>query len=297
MDFKTVYNDYTSGVETALRTYFDEAAEIAEPLKSAMEYSLLSGGKRLRPVLVLSANALLGGGAEEALPVACAVEMIHTYSLIHDDLPAMDDDDLRRGKPTNHMVFGEGMAVLAGDGLLSYAFEILLNNALKHPQNAKGHLLAMRRIAAGAGVYGMVGGQCMDLFCQDGGAADAKTLEFIHRNKTGAMIVSSLLAGLHLCSPDDGQVAAVRAYGADVGLAFQITDDILDVVGDAKKLGKNPGSDARAKKLTYPALHGLDAAREKVDGLVRSARASIECFGERAAFLQELAAALGGRES
>jgi len=297
MDFKTAYDKYASSVNAALQAYFDDAVEIAEPLRSAMGYSLLGGGKRLRPVLVLSANALLDGDAEEALPIACAMEMIHTYSLIHDDLPAMDDDDLRRGRPTNHKVFGEGMAVLAGDGLLSYAFEIMLENALRYPQNKHGHLMAMHRVAAGAGVYGMVGGQCMDLFCQDGGAADAMTLEFIHRNKTGAMIVSSLLAGLYLCSPDEGQTAAVRAYGADIGLAFQITDDILDVVGDAEKLGKNPGSDARAKKLTYTAMYGLDAAREKVDRLVRSACENIACFGDSAAFLQELAAILGRRES
>ena len=297
MDFKTTYDGYVRIVEAALGTYFDDTAEIAEPLKSAMGYSLFSGGKRLRPVLALSANALLGGDANEALPVACALEMIHTYSLIHDDLPAMDDDDLRRGRPTNHKVFGEGMAVLAGDGLLSYAFEIMLGNALKYPDNAQGHLLAIRQVASGAGVFGMVGGQCMDLYCQDGGEADGKVLEFIHRNKTGAMIVSSLLSGLYLCSPDEMQSGAVRAYGSDVGLAFQITDDILDVVGDARKLGKHTGSDARAKKLTYPALYGLDAARKKVDELVGSARAHISCFGERAAFLTELAAVLGRRES
>ena len=196
MDFQADYEKYRARIETQLKKYFDEEIDIVEPLKSAMGYSLFIGGKRLRPVLLLSANALLDGNSDEALPLACAMEMIHTYSLIHDDLPAMDNDDLRRGKPTSHKVFGEGMAILAGDGLLSYAFELMLKNAQSYPENACAHLRAIGQVAAGAGVYGMVGGQCMDLSCEDAEEVSQDQLAFIHRNKTGAMIVSALLAGL-----------------------------------------------------------------------------------------------------
>jgi geranylgeranyl diphosphate synthase type II len=297
MDFQTRYNAIAQSVEKALHGYFSEAADIVEPLKSAMGYSLFVGGKRLRPVLVLSANALLGGDPQEATPLACAMEMIHTYSLIHDDLPAMDDDDLRRGKPTNHKVFGEGMAVLAGDGLLSYAFEIMLENALRYPQNAAAHLRAIHRVAAGAGVYGMVGGQCMDLYCEGAEETSEEQLSFIHRNKTGAMIVAALTAGLELCSPSPEQAEALQAYGRDIGLAFQITDDILDIEGDVEKLGKNTGSDARAKKLTYPAMYGLAAARAKVPELIDAACGRLSAFGDRAEFLCELAEFLARRES
>ncbi|MFZ5975852.1 MAG: polyprenyl synthetase family protein [Bacillota bacterium] len=297
MGYRETYDAYAKKVEAALAAYFSDAVEITEPLKSAMGYSLFIGGKRLRPVLTLSANALLDGDEKEVMPIACAMEMIHTYSLIHDDLPAMDDDDLRRGKPTNHKVFGEGMAVLAGDGLLSYAFEIMLQNALSYPNKLACHVRAINQVASGAGVFGMVGGQCMDLYCEGSEEATVEALAFIHKNKTGAMIVSALLAGLLVCSPTKEQIAAVRAYGSDIGLAFQITDDILDIVGDVEKLGKNTGSDERAKKLTYPAMYGLEAAKVKVLELVVSACGHLSLFGEKAAFLKELAVVLSRRES
>lgn len=297
MDFKTLYSGLASKVEESLLTYFDDSIDIVEPLKSAMRYSVLIGGKRLRPVLVLSANKLLDGDSDEAMPIACAIEMIHTYSLIHDDLPAMDDDDLRRGKPTNHKVFGEGMAVLAGDGLYSYAFEIMLKNAKKYPQNLGGHLNSITQLASGAGVNGMVGGQCMDLSCEDNEDAGKDELAFIHKNKTGALITSALLAGLYVCNPTKEQIDAVSQYGYDVGLAFQIVDDILDIVGDQEKLGKPIGSDEKSKKLTYPSLYGMEASRQKVEELYYSACDHIAIFGDKADFLKELAAVMSKRDS
>ncbi len=297
MDFKTVYSGLSSKVEEALLAYFDDSIDIVEPLKSAMRYSVLIGGKRLRPVLTLSANKLLDGDSDEVMPIACAMEMIHTYSLIHDDLPAMDDDDLRRGKPTNHKVFGEGMAVLAGDGLYSYAFEIMLRNSKKYPQNINGHLNSISQMANGAGVNGMVGGQCMDLSCEDNEDAGKEELAFIHKNKTGALITSALLAGLYVCNPTKEQIHAVSQYGHDVGLAFQIVDDILDIVGDQEKLGKPIGSDEKSKKLTYPSLYGMEASRRKVEELYHSACEHISIFGNKSDFLKELAAVMSKRDS
>ncbi|MDE2490285.1 MAG: polyprenyl synthetase family protein [Elusimicrobia bacterium] len=283
----------TALVEGALDRLTAPTPDLPEALRKAMRYSLFAGGKRLRPTLVLEAAECCGLPPRKALKTAAALEMIHTYSLIHDDLPAMDDDDLRRGKPTNHKVFGEALAILAGDGLLTLAFEAAAANAadLKLPGRAAAELV--RVIARGAGAEGMVGGQVADLAAEGlrrrlSKAAASRTLEAVHRRKTGALIVASLDAGAVLAGAAAPRREALRSYGECVGLAFQIADDVLDVVGDKKKLGKR-GSDADNDKLTYASLYGIDGARAKARALVEMARAQLEPFGARAGVLHELA--------
>ncbi len=272
-------------------------AQAPATLRRSMLYSLMAGGKRLRPALVLEASACCGLPARRALGAACALEMIHTYSLIHDDLPAMDDDDLRRGKPTNHKVFGEAVAILAGDALLTLAFETAAGNAaelrLKGPAAAE----LIRVIAAGAGSRGMVGGQAADLEAErakehgfeNGRRAGARRrLEYIHTHKTAALITASLEAGAVLAQAPRRQREALRAYGRDVGLAFQIADDVLDRVGDKAKMGKR-GSDLANDKLTYPRLYGVDGSRRQALALVADAHRALSPFGRRAAVLHDLA--------
>ncbi len=251
-------------ITAALQAYMK--AEMPEELRKAMEYSLLAGGKRLRPMLCLSACEMAGGQLEAALPLACALEMIHTYSLIHDDLPCMDDDDFRRGRPSNHKVFGEANALLAGDGLLSIAAEI----------------------ARGAGVNGMVAGQWKDLANEKNPSADAATLTDIHTRKTGALITAAVLAGGLAGKADAAEMKALRAFGAHFGVLFQITDDLLDVEGDEKTVGKTLGKDAAHEKLTYPALYGVPASRRMAEEEARLAEDALAPFGERAAWFIEL---------
>lgn len=259
----------------------------------AMRYSLFAGGKRLRPVLLMAAADAVGGSGEKYLPVACALEMIHTYSLIHDDLPAMDNDDFRRGKPTNHKVYGDGMAVLAGDGLLTAAFEVIMNQ----PDVAPATLVKVaREIAAAAGPAGMVGGQALDLLC-GGHMPDAETLEWMHRAKTGAMFRAALRTGALLAGADEERLTALTTYAEQFGLAFQITDDILDVTGDQAKIGKPVGSDAKNEKATYVSLYSLEEARRLAEKAANDALASIAGLGDRAAILRELVQYLLTRES
>ena len=283
----------TAAVDSAMEELLAPAPDLPESVRKAMRYSLFAGGKRLRPTLVLEAAACCGLPARKALKTAAALEMIHTYSLIHDDLPAMDDDDLRRGKPTNHKVFGEALAILAGDGLLTKAFEAAALNAAEIRLNGKATAELIRVVAYGAGAEGMVGGQVADLEAEGLGknlssACAAKTLESVHRRKTGALIVASLEAGALLAGAGARWREALRSYGECVGLAFQIADDVLDVVGDKKKMGKR-GSDRDNGKLTYAALYGVDGARAKARALVETAHARLKPFGARAAVLHELA--------
>jgi geranylgeranyl diphosphate synthase type II len=283
----------TAAVEAAMDKLLAPTPDLPESVRKAMRYSLFAGGKRLRPTLVLEAAECCGLPARKALKTAAALEMIHTYSLIHDDLPAMDDDDLRRGKPTNHKVFGEAMAILAGDGLLTKAFEAAALNAAELKLNGKAAAELIRVVAYGAGAEGMVGGQVADLAAEGlakklSKAAAAKTLESVHRRKTGALIVASLDAGAVLAGAPQSKREALRSYGECVGLAFQIADDVLDVVGDKKKMGKR-GSDRDNGKLTYAALYGVAGARAKARALVEMAHAHLKSFGARAAVLHELA--------
>jgi geranylgeranyl diphosphate synthase type II len=251
-------------VDAALAAILPSPPDCPAPVAEAMRYSLAAGGKRLRPVLCLASAEAVGGTTAAALSAACAIELIHTYSLVHDDLPAMDDDSMRRGRPTLHVVAGEGMAILAGDGLLTEAFHVLSEIA-GEPSRV---LRAIRLIAAAAGPVGMVGGQAIDLACvtpdPQGRTApplDGRGLAAMHAKKTGALIRASAAAGAVLGGGTDEQIAAIDAAAAEFGLAFQIVDDILDVEGDAAQLGKSTGKDAAAGKPTYPGLFGLEASR------------------------------------
>lgn len=278
----------------------DKALDELMPAKSyppeifeAMRYSLFAGGKRLRPILLMAAADAAGGDGRDFLQVACALEMIHTYSLIHDDLPAMDDDDYRRGKLTNHKVFGEGMAILAGDGLLTAAFEVMLRQKGVEPATL---LQVVREVAEGAGAQGMVGGQVVDLL-SEGKAIDADTLRFMHRAKTGALFKAALRAGAILAGALPDKLAALTEYAEQFGLAFQITDDILDVTGDEAKLGKPIGSDAKNDKVTYVSLYGLDRAKKLAAEAVAAATGALADFGPEAAVLREMVEYLLTRDS
>jgi geranylgeranyl diphosphate synthase type II len=241
-------------------------------LKDSMHYSLMAGGKRLRPTLMFAAAESLGFSNEDVLEAAIAVEMIHTYSLIHDDLPAMDNDDLRRGKPTNHVVFGDATAILAGDGLLTHAFYVISERAQSHPEEAQAVLQVSRELSLYAGPYGMVGGQAADMA---GGVESLEQLEEIHKRKTGDLIVFSLRAAGILCHANDQQLAALETYGRNIGLAFQIQDDVLDVIGDQTKLGKPIHSDEESNKITYPTLIGFEQCEKWIQVLTEEAKAVI----------------------
>ena len=264
-----------------------ENAEIPEPLRVAMRYSLLLPGKRLRPTLLLAGYALVADDWEAAMPFALAMEMIHAYSLIHDDLPALDNDDLRRGQPTNHRVFGENVAILAGDGLYSLAFETMLTASLQFskPENA---IAAMEEIARRAGVRGMIGGQTMDVV-MEGQTPDRAMVGYIHRHKTADLITAAIVAGLKLAGADAERMTAGETYGQKLGLAFQIVDDLLDLDGNVAILGKQTGMDAQRGKMTWPAVYGEQAARVVAAHLSDDAVAALAPFGDKASELKELA--------
>ena len=303
MTYHEQYSRYVGIVEDTLEKILPESDEfcpkkpgvIPSHLRKSMRYSLLAGGKRVRPVLLLAACEMLGGDIECAKVSAAALEMIHTYSLIHDDLPGMDDDDFRRGKLTNHKVYGVGHAILAGDGLLNYAYECMLSDALAHPQNMEGHIKAASAIASRAGVAGMIAGQSLDLLSEHL-PADADRLRYIHTHKTADLLTAPLLAAAHLCGADEKTLDALSSFGACVGLAFQIDDDLLDIEGDASQLGKQTGMDAQRGKMTWPSLVGAEEAREKSRMLWDEALRAIECFGENAWFMKEYAAQLRERK-
>ena len=257
------------------------ADEMPWLLADSMRYSLLAGGKRLRPSMLLAAVEMLGGEASEALDYACAVEMIHTYSLIH-------DDTMRRGRPTNHVVFGVGQASLAGDGLLNFAFETMLAAALRRPERASAGLLAIAEIARGSGVTGMIAGQVLDLYCERERIADASALEAIQRGKTACMFLYPLRAAARLQNADEAILAALTDYGTAFGLLFQATDDLLDVVGSAEAMGKTLGKDAASGKLTCVSAYGVDGTRALVEAQHRAAVDALSIFGERASFFVQL---------
>jgi geranylgeranyl diphosphate synthase type II len=269
-------------IDEGLSRYLPVPPAFPRVLYEAMRYSLDAGGKRLRPILTLAAAETVSASAEDALehalPAACAVEMIHTYSLIHDDLPAMDDDSLRRGRPTNHVVYGDGMAILAGDGLLTEAFALLA----AEPRDSG---LAMRKIrtiqtiGVAAGGCGMVGGQAIDLLAVGSSTFDQYSLQDMHARKTGALIRAAAVAGAIMGGGGDTEIRAVDEYGRHLGLAFQIVDDILDVEGDVKDLGKTIGKDAKAGKPTYPSTYGLDASRRLADEHHDAAIAALRLAG------------------
>jgi geranylgeranyl diphosphate synthase, type II len=271
-------------VDAALERYLPSAPECPPRVGEAMRYSLFAGGKRLRPTLALAAAEAVasanGADAAEgrmlAMPSACALELIHTYSLIHDDLPAMDDDTLRRGRPTSHVVFGEGQAILAGDALLTEAFALMAREP-GEPALAARKLRAIQLVAEAAGPCGMVGGQAIDLEASGAGSSfDGDGLRAMHARKTGALIRASAAAGAVMAGASDAQLAAIETFASELGLAFQIVDDILDVEGASQALGKTAGKDAAAGKPTYPALYGLDASRRMAADCVARALAALE---------------------
>lgn len=284
-DFLRQLAERASLVEKALDGYLPPEDAYPQVIHRAMRYSVMGGGKRLRPVLVMSAAEAVGGRAEDVLPAACAIELIHTYSLVHDDLPAMDNDDFRRGKPTNHKVFGEAVALLAGDALLTLAFQLLSDTRCSQPENV---LKVVREVACGCGTFGLIGGQVVDTFSSSEEKMDEKTLEYIHRHKTGALYKASVRAGAILAGAREDELQSLTEFAEYLGLAFQIKDDILDVEGDEKKLGKPVGSDIRNKKATYPALFGLEAAKEKAREVAQKAVCALEKFGNNAGFLRAM---------
>ncbi|MEC0132797.1 MULTISPECIES: polyprenyl synthetase family protein [Paenibacillus] len=257
-----------------LETILPAAWTVPENLQQAMKYSLMAGGKRLRPLLVIAACESLGGSREAALPIAAAIEMVHTYSLIHDDLPAMDNDDYRRGKLTNHKVFGEASAILAGDALLTHAFYSVVQASRKFGIPADNVLSIVEDLAEMAGPRGMVGGQIADMEGEQG-LTDLAQLKYIHLHKTGDLIIFSLLAGGRIAGATEKQLEALRDFGTSIGLAFQIQDDILDLVGDEGKLGKKTGSDIKQQKVTYPYFIGLEESRAEVKQLTEAAQNAV----------------------
>jgi len=280
---------YAPRVEEALVEALPSGPDTPPDLLEAMRYSLMAGGKRLRPILVLLAAEACGADPRDALPAACAVEMIHTYSLIHDDLPAMDDDDLRRGQPTSHVAFGEATAILAGDALLTRAFEVLATD-LPDPVVAAE---CCRVLASAAGSDGMVGGQMADLAATDTPPETVddplETLGAIHRRKTGRLLAASLELGAVVAGAGEHVRESLVDYGQQIGLAFQVADDLLDVEGDINRTGKTSGRDAQLGKWTYPALAGSDRSRELARNCIESARAAVEPLGEAGEPLSVLA--------
>jgi geranylgeranyl diphosphate synthase type II len=274
MEITTYLSEKKALVDEALDGYLQARPGLPGLLLEAMRYSVFAGGKRLRPILALAAGEAVGGAPEPILPAACAIELIHTFSLIHDDLPALDNDDYRRGKLTNHKVFGEDIAIIAGDGLLTYAFELLSTAYGNGSVSLTVALRLIREIATATSIGGMVAGQVVDLQ-SEGEEPSAETLEYIHRHKTGDMIAASVRVGAIIAGANESQLTALTEYARDLGLAFQIADDILDVVGDRKKLGKSIGKDADQEKMTYVALYGLEAARKMMHETVERAKAAL----------------------
>ena len=273
-------------VDQSLDRFLPSETASPESLHKAMRYSVLAGGKRLRPVLVAAGAEAVGGSLDAVMPAACAVEMIHTYSLIHDDLPAMDNDDFRRGVPTNHKVFGEAIAILAGDALLTLAFR-LLGDSVAAGADAQRLREVFIEVADAAGSAGMVGGQVADIECE-GKPADAALVDYIHTHKTAALIRASIRSGAILAGATPEELKALGVAGDDLGLAFQIMDDILDITATSEELGKTAGKDQAQQKATYPAVHGIETSRRRAQALIADAHAALEPFGPRALPLRAL---------
>ncbi len=296
MDFQQEMKARKEMVESALDRLLPGSETEPVSIHQAMRYAVLNGGKRLRPILVMEGARLGGKDMAQVLPLACAVELIHCFSLVHDDLPAMDDDDLRRGKPTCHKVFGEAMAILAGDALLARAFE-LSTYMLQDPSvPAENVLRAWNELAAATGSQGMIAGQVIDLESENK-IVDGTTLRVMHQKKTGALIKAALKSGAIVSGAGEEKLRALEEFAGHFGLAFQITDDILDVEGDEKITGKRAGSDAAGNKATYVSVFGLSRAKEMAEECIAQAVKSLDIFGEDGWFLKEMARSVLGRQS
>jgi geranylgeranyl diphosphate synthase, type II len=293
MSLPAFFEQGHAAIEAALERLLPPESTHPTSIHRAMRYSVFAGGKRIRPILCVEAAEMFTANLDGALQAGCALEFIHTYSLIHDDLPALDNDDLRRGQPTNHKVFGEAMAILAGDGLQTLAFQTLAGAPLPFPHRVR----LIQEVSAAAGtVKGMVGGQVADVEAE-GKSVEASQLEYIHRSKTAALIRASTVAGAIAGDASDEDVERLRRFGDAIGWAFQVVDDLLDVEESSAALGKTAGKDQAQKKATYPMLYGLEKSRQIASELEAKALAELECYGDRAAHLRQLAEFLVARRS
>ena len=288
MKLKEYLDEKRTAVEKALDSFLPQTPGPAEELYNAMRYSLFAGGKRIRPILCIAAAESVGGNQGDVMPVACAFEMIHTYSLIHDDLPAMDDDELRRGKPTNHMVYGEAIAILAGDGLLTEAFRVMASPDLLARAGAERFGRVLEMVASSAGARGMVLGQALDIRAE-GKIIDTPRMELIHEHKTGALLRASVAAGAILGNGTEKEIEQLDKYGKCIGLTFQISDDILDIEGSAKELGKQTGVDMERGKNTYPSNYGVEKAKKILKEITDNAVEALVGLDEKANILRQLA--------
>ena len=296
MNFNENFKERTKKAEEVIKQYLPKEEGLQKIICEAMNYSVLGGGKRLRPVMMQATYELFGGKGAVIEPFMAAIEMVHTYSLVHDDLPAMDNDDLRRGRATTHIKYNEGLAILAGDGLLNYAFETAVK-AFDYDVDAKTVAKALKVFAQKAGIYGMIGGQTVDIEAEKGNQiVDEDTLLFIHKHKTAALIESSMMVGAILAGASEADVKAIEKIAYNIGIAFQIQDDILDVIGSEEVLGKPIGSDAKNEKLTYVSLKGLETAKKDVEKLSNEAILAIQNYEKDEHFLSELAVYLIDRE-
>ncbi len=288
---------YLQARKAVVEKALDESLRVGEPpvIYEAMRYSLLAGGKRLRPILCLATCELVGGTLEIAMPTACALEMIHTMSLIHDDLPAMDNDDYRRGQLTNHKRYGEDIAILAGDGLLAYAFEYIATQT--QGVNPSAVLQVVAKLGHAVGATGLVGGQVVDLASEGNPDISLETLNYIHTHKTGALLEACVVTGAILGGASEETLAGLSRYAHNIGLAFQIVDDILDITATQEELGKTAGKDIEADKATYPRLLGLEASKAKADELTQSACEELTAYGEAALPLQAIAQLIANRKN
>ncbi len=293
MDFYKELEEKIIEVNKSLEKFIEEKEAPQSTIYKAMNYSINAGGKRIRPVIMLACSELIGGTSDGVMPFACALEMIHTYSLIHDDLPCMDNDDLRRGKPTNHKVFGEAMAVLAGDALLNKAFETILKNSQVSPNMT---IAALSEIATASGTEGMIGGQVIDIESEDK-QIDAVTLMTLHLNKTGALIMAAAKVGALLSGGGREDLLSMEEFSRYLGIAFQIKDDILDVEGSEEALGKKIGADEENKKSTFVSIYGLEQSKKILCDYTEKAIEILSSYGEKAEFLIELCKFLLSREN
>jgi geranylgeranyl diphosphate synthase type II len=286
MDIHRYMKEAKEEVDRRLEQLLPEESQEPAIIHRAMRYSVFAGGKRVRPILVLASGESIGGARQTLLQLGAAIEMLHTYSLIHDDLPALDNDDLRRGVPTSHKVFGEAMAVLAGDSLMTRCYQVLVDLAGISDST---RLAILREIATASGtIDGMIGGQVVDIE-SEGKEIGPDTLEYIHRSKTGALLASCVRCGALAAGADDVQMKSLSDYGRNIGLAFQIVDDLLDISSSSEELGKTPGKDAKVKKATYPALYGIEASRERAGELTDAAIESVRALGAAAEPLRGIA--------
>lgn len=296
MEFKERFNTWGNRINKSLEEYIPKKETPEKNIYDAMRYSLLAGGKRLRPILALAVCDVLSGDMDEVMPYACAVEMIHTYSLIHDDLPSMDNDDYRRGRLTCHKVYGESIAILAGDSLLNSAFELMLKSTSKKETNVNEKIKAIYVISKASGTSGMIGGQVVDIE-SEGKNISKDLLTYMHKCKTGALIKAPIIASAIICKANRSEIDCLELYAENIGLAFQIKDDILDVEGSLEVMGKKSGSDVEKNKSTFITLYGMDESKRMLSEIIEKAISSIEGLGERAWFLKKLACYLIEREN